>query len=108
MERYGSNIIKSTLVHENHCTNIIGVYIPPSENDLSTMNELDTIMKNLKWEQTIVLGDLNVNYSKPKDERSERIVESLMTYDLFDVSTRFKSKKNKPFNMSLSLEWILL
>ena len=61
------------------------------------MERLDNVMKHLKCENTIILGDLNDNFSSPKDERTEKIVESLKTYDMIDLSTRYKQKRNKPY-----------
>ena len=34
--KYGANVIKTTLIHEGKRTKIIGVYIPPLEDELST------------------------------------------------------------------------
>lgn len=55
----------------------MGVYIPPSEEDLGTIKQVDMALRFAKNENTIILGDPNVNYDNPKDERAEGIVEAL-------------------------------
>ena len=41
VSRFGSNIIKCTLVHDNKRTILVGIYIPPLEEDLTTIRLLD-------------------------------------------------------------------
>ena len=65
---FGLNVIKCTLVYGNKRNTIIGIYIPPSEDDLSTVKNLDLALETEDWGNTIVLGDLNISYSNPKDE----------------------------------------
>ena len=52
-------------------------------------------METEDWGNTIVLGDLNISYSKPKDERADQIVETLLTDELHDLSKHFKQKGTK-------------
>ena len=100
LERFGPNVLKTTLAYDNKRTTIIGVYIPPSELDLQTNQYIDEAMLNEDPLSCIILGDLNVNYKNPKDERTEKIVDSIKTYDLIDLSTKFISKKSKPYTWS--------
>ena len=44
-----------------------------------------------------MLGDFNVNYRKLKDERTERIVEAIKTYNLKDLARDFLAKRGKPY-----------
>ena len=81
-ERFGSNVVKSTLVHDDRRTTIIGAYLPPSDQNLENIRHLDKAMTNVKPENTILLGDLNINYHKPRDARADEIVDGLKTYDL--------------------------
>ena len=39
------------------------------------------------------MGDFNVNYSNPRDDRSDQIVTAMQMYNLHDLSKNFKTKK---------------
>jgi exonuclease III len=95
---FGPNVIRATLVHEGKRTTIVGVYIPPSETDMTTMRHVDDAMRNMDTERTIILGDLNIHLKKPKDERSIEIAENIESYGLRDVAGMFKPRKNKRIN----------
>jgi hypothetical protein len=97
-QAFGPNVIRATLVHEGKRTTIVGAYIPPSEQDMTTMRHIDDAMRNIDIERAIILGDLNINLQQPKDERSTEIVEGIETYGLRDVAGMFKAKKNKHIN----------
>ena len=90
---FGPNVMKCTLVYGRSRTTLVGVYIPPSDSDLTVMKEVDLALKGTDWKNVVLLGDLNVNYSKPKDTRSDQIVTALHSYNLRDLSTNFKTKK---------------
>ena len=94
---FGPNVIKSTLVHDRRRSTIIGAHIPPSERDLSTLAYADEALKNESASKCILLGDLNANLHKPKDQRTHKIVEGILTHNFIDLSKKFISKKTKPF-----------
>ena len=104
MTKHWPNVITCVFVCGEVRALIIGVYIPPSEVNLSTIKILDSL-SNLIDEKTVILGDLNINYPNPKDERSDEIVDALSTYNLFDLSTRFSPKKQKPHNWTWRVHW---
>ena len=62
----GPNVIKCTLVHDDKRVVLIGAYIPLSEEDLSTMKELDTALIGVDVENVVIMGNLNVSYSNLK------------------------------------------
>ena len=45
---------------------LIGAYIPLSEEDLSTMKELDTALIGVDVENVVIMGNSNVSYSNLK------------------------------------------
>jgi hypothetical protein len=94
---FGPNVLKATLVHEDRRTPIIGVYFPPSEEDMTTMVHLEMARVNEEADRTIILGDLNVNLKKPRNDREQEIVEALgANGGLRDISTEFKMRRGKP------------
>ena len=95
-KRYGDNVIKAMIIHGGQRTTIVGIYIPPSETDSSTINELDKAMKNEDPDKCIILGDFNMNYKTPSKKRDFEIIETLETYCMNDISKRFKCRKKKP------------
>ena len=60
IKKHGQNIIQGTLVHGEKRTNLVGVYIPPSDEKMETIQQLDKVMKNERYDDTIILGDMNV------------------------------------------------
>ena len=99
MERtkcFGGNVIRTTLVHANERQNIVGVYIPPREDDGTTLREVDRAMRNIDPEHTILLGDLNVNLHHPRNSRDSDIAETLFSYDFKDISKKFSTRRKKP------------
>ena len=73
----------------------MGVYIPPSEDNLTTVKLLDKALAGVNNEKVIVLGDLNVNMETPRDHRQDKIVNALKTFDLRDVAMQFKSREKR-------------
>lgn len=94
---FGQNVVKAILVHDNKRTVIVGVYIPPSEVDLTTIKYLDEAVMNVDTERLLILGDLNVNLEAPKDDRTTEIVDAIGTYGLQNLSRKFKARRKKPF-----------
>ena len=84
-------------MHGGQRTTIVGIYIPPSETDSSTINELDKAMKNEDPDKCIILGDFNMNYKTLSKKRYFEIIETLETYCMNDISKRFKCRKKKPY-----------
>lgn len=84
---------------KKHIT-IIGVYFPPSEDNMETLEHLDLALNNVKIENLVLLGDFNVNFEHSKDTRSLNIVDAIRTFDLSNLAKEFKPRRNKCFNWS--------
>ena len=95
IERFGPNVIKTTLVYDNKRMKIIGAYIPLSEVNLKTNHHIEKAMINEDLLSCILVGDFNVNYALPKDERMEKIVDSLQTYNFIDLLGKFIKQRKK-------------
>ena len=91
----GDNIIKTTLVNSEGRTTLVGIYIPPSEEDLKTIKLLDEVLDGVDNTRLVILGDLNINLHAPRDHRQDEIVNALSTYNLRDLSKHYKSKEKK-------------
>ena len=74
---FGQNVINCTLVHKERRTTVIGAYIPPFNNTMTTMGQVDAAMRNENADKVILLGDLNMNMDHPKDTCSLEIVDSV-------------------------------
>ena len=96
----GDNIIKTTLVNSEGRTTLVGIYIPPSEEDLKTIKLLDEILDGIDNNRLVIMGDLNIKLDDPRDHRQDEIVNALSTYNLIDLAKHYKSreKKNKYFS----------
>ena len=97
-ERFGPNVIKTTLVHKGLRIRIIGAYIPPSEEDLQTTRYIDQALTNENPDKCILLGDFNLDYHNPRNNRTEKITESLRTYEWRDLSQQFRKSRWKPYS----------
>ena len=81
------NLLTFQLVTGDELFYCMGVYIPPTD----TMGVEDL---RAAWEacpegcMPFILGDLNVNFSEPRDERDKKICDLIDDIDLVDVSRR--------------------
>ena len=82
------NLLTFLLVTGDEQFYCMGVYIPPTD----TMGVEDLWAA---WEacpegcMPLVLGDLNINFGKPRDERDEVICDLIDDIDLVNVSRRY-------------------
>ena len=70
---FGPNVIRTTLVSGQKRWYIIGAYIPPSEEDGSTLEcitQARNTVGNHRW-PVVVLGDLNVDFENLRENRGE-------------------------------------
>ena len=56
---FGDNVLKCTLVHGCQRTILIGIYIPPSEDNMETINNLDRAVHNVDQKNLVILGDFS-------------------------------------------------
>lgn len=102
-EKFGPNVIRSTLVSGNRRWYIIGVYIPPSEEDGRTLDFLTMAREsvpNRRW-PCIILGDLNVDPRKPEGtsivgaERRTETAALLASMGMESIRENFRQGKRK-------------
>ena len=91
---FGPNIIRCKIVSGNKRWTCIGVYIPPSETDGETLNWLEQATRNIT-SKLILMGDLNCNFSAPKDERASDISHAISILNLSDVANHFPHPRGK-------------
>ena len=87
----GPNVITFELVTAEDRVYVVGCYIPPSDHDM-----LERV--HLTWADCptgcipMLLGDLNVNFELPRDEKYEEIVENCEFRGLTDMSQHFAQR----------------
>ncbi len=73
---------------------IMGCHIPP--NDLTTLMHIKQVwMACPTGCLPIVLGDLNVNLTAPRNTQDKTIAEQLDTMNLVDMSSRFHQRRGR-------------
>lgn len=91
---YGPNVLSCTLVSGQDRWSIIGMYIPPSEDDGSTLSFYHEAIRNARH-NLIFLGDINVDLRQVDDDRSEDIATALTLVGLQDVSDHFTHPRGR-------------
>ena len=91
----GPNVVRCVVVHGDERTPLFGVYIPPSEENMTTMNFLTEAMRSVDCERAVVLGDLNVNWHRPREERHHEIVAGLQELSMRNVADGFKTRRHR-------------
>ena len=92
---FGANVIKTTLVCGRQRKVLIGAYIPPSEEDGSTLDCIQQArdsVRNPNW-PVILLGDLNVDLDNPAGNNpagAERRLETAALVDSLGVQPVIK------------------
>ena len=97
VEVEAARIVTPNLLTLQHVTGderfyCMGVYIPP--NDTVGVEDLRSA-----WEACpdgctpIILGDLNINFRDPRDEREEQIVDLLDEINMIDASRKFSPRR---------------
>jgi len=96
------NLLTFQLVTGDERFYCMGIYLPPAD----TMGVEDL---RAAWEacpegcMPLVLGDLNVNFSEPRDERDEVIRDLIDDIDLVDASRRYAPRR--PRRQSTRARW---
>ena len=88
------NLLTFQLVTGNERYYCMGAYIPP--NNTMGVEDLQSA-----WDACpdgcipIILGDLNIDFRDPHDEREEQIINLLDEINLIDMSRRFAPRRPK-------------
>jgi Reverse transcriptase (RNA-dependent DNA polymerase) len=72
---------------------LVGCYIPPGEEDGSTMNAVDAATMGADCPIDLY-GDLNTNLEAPRSIREEAIAAEIACLGLTDISKHFGARKN--------------
>ena len=76
----------------------IGVYIPPSEEDGQTIQQLEMELNKQKNDITIVAGDLNVDYIRPeRSTRNIKISTTTASFGLSEITQHFYQRHKHRF-----------
>ena len=90
----GPNLVAGTIAHGARRRAVIGVYVPPSEVSLETTEMLTREVERLGVNKNVVvLGDLNVNRARPRDERQRAIIEEMAALQLVDAAGHFRHRQ---------------
>ena len=98
------NLLTFQLVTGDERYYCMGVYIPP--NDIMGAEDLQSA-----WDAypngciPIVLGDLNINFRDPHDDREEQIVDLFDEINLIDMSRRFALCRPKQLQNRARWTW---
>ena len=92
---HGPNVISCSLVTGSRRWSILGVYIPPSEDNGETLTYLEEAVRSRCDHPIILLGDLNINLPRPDDDRSEDISTAMALLGLSDLSNSFPKPKGR-------------
>lgn len=95
-QTFGPNVIKTILVSGRKRWTIVGAYIPPSEEDNSTLDCIQTATSRLD-SPLILLGDLNVDIhqipNQGYNQRQEETLALIASLDLSDLKRHFTPRK---------------
>jgi hypothetical protein len=90
---WGPNVLSCVVASGGKRWKAVGIYIPPSEVDGSTLRQLDAALKDGPV-QILLAGDLNVDIISPRDNAQDtEIVAALSSYGLDDTGRHFKQRK---------------
>ena len=85
---YGPNVLSCVIVSGMDRWSLLGIYIPPSEEDGTTLSFLQQAIRDAQY-SLILLGDINIDLRIIDDDRSEDIATALTLVGLQDLSNHF-------------------
>jgi exonuclease III len=90
---HGPNVLSCTLIVDSRRWSLLGVYIPPNETTGETLTYLAEAVHSRCNHPILLLGDLNINFQRPDDDRSEDIATAVTVLGLLDLSEFFPKTK---------------
>ena len=85
---WGPNVLSFKLKTEDVRYYVVGAYIAPSS--LDALADIDKAWaKCPKACKSMLLGDLNINLDKPRNDRDVAVTEQVTTMDLMDMMHQF-------------------
>ena len=92
VRKYGPNVISFELVTGHRRWAVVGAYIPPA--DVTTLENITQAFEAFPHgRQLLLLGDLNVNLSSPRDKRGQTIATEVATLGLEDLLLHFRQRR---------------
>lgn len=85
-------MVKAELVSGWHRWLLIGAYIPPSETNAATIDQISEVLhkfRDCKFKSTVLLGDSNTNIDRPRNIRQVETTALISTSGFFDVGDKF-------------------
>ena len=93
---HGPNVVSCVLVSGNRRWNVLGVYVPPSEDDGETLHFVnEAVQYRGTNDPYILLGDLNVDLDRPKDFRGDEILSQVILMALEDVGDHYAHPRGR-------------
>jgi hypothetical protein len=94
--QFGPNIIRTTLTTGLRRWTVIGIYIPLSETDGTTLNHLQLAYNHANNDKVKLLGDINVNldYMTNSNQRQDETAALISSMGLHDLRHHFRFKDN--------------
>ena len=98
VEKYGTNVIRAVLVSGKTKWLLLGCYVPPSDKDGNTINQLQLATHDYhKFDNIILLGDLNTNLNNMMHTtvRQEEVAAAISLLGLKDLQNHFRLRQNR-------------
>jgi hypothetical protein len=93
---WGPNVIRTVLVEGDRQTVLIGAYIPPEEDDGTTLQWIRRAYNDkMDTRPTILMGDLNANLNEPASERDAQICATVASFGLYCVHEHFGQRRKQ-------------
>ena len=67
---------------------------------MNTIQNLDKAVKDVDYKNLVLLGNLNINFAFPKDDRTLNIADAIKTFGLKNLANDFKPRRKKCFHWS--------
>ena len=93
---FGPNVLAFRLVTGGKDFYCVGCYIPPSEEDQSTLENVRRAQQQCPEKfELLLFGDLNIDLDAPRDTREEIIAEQCDFWKLTCMTTMFKQRRTR-------------
>jgi exonuclease III len=106
-QTHGPNVVSCKLIAGDVCWNVIGVYIPPSEDSGVTLHFIEEAVRAHIGYPIILLGDINVDFNRINTNRAEDIATAIAQHGLRDVGDYFLHPRGRwTYSQYQNANWI--
>ena len=89
---HGPNVVSFQIKTGELRYSFVGAYIPPDDDE--TCEHIDQALRRFQSSKRLfLLGDLNMRFENPRDEREHEILDVLMNYGLINLAKHFSQRK---------------